>query len=133
MNEIKYLDTTYSPIVLPKRTTIFKPKLEFTHEINRIDAKNLSIEVKVFLSFIEQRDGSKHDIFNAKSKFLIKIEDELTNKDLFSIWDKSAKLLTAEYSKFEKKKKMNHMNIHVPDEKEIETFLSNLVAWYYSP
>jgi hypothetical protein len=133
MTEIEYLDTIYAPIVLPKRTTLFKPKLEFTHEINRIDAKTLSIEVRVFLSFIETRDGSKHDIFNSKSKFVIRVEDELTKKDLFEVWDKSAKLLTAEYSKFEKQKGMNHMNIHVPDEKEIETFLSNLVAWFYSP
>lgn len=133
MNNINYITTTFSPIVIPKFEGLAAPKIRVTHEIDRLNAKSLNISITVFLTLNEIGGNLKFEIFNALSKYHIDIISELSVDDLFYIWSQSANYLTKEYNRFEISKNMRPTNIHVPDKKELNHHLKNIVAWFYSP
>lgn len=133
MNKIEYFGTTFSPITIPKFDGIAAPKLRFTHDIDRLSAKSINISVTVFLTLNEIGGNSKFEIFNATSKFLVDIINELTVDDLFYIWTQSANYLTKEYNRFEISQNLRPITIHIPNKQELTPYLTNIIAWFYSP
>ncbi len=133
MNEITHEGSTTQLIInIPPYDGLGSFRLEYKHELRKPFPYLLKIALTVNLYLEEIGGNKKFKITSALCKYRIKVNDELTVKDLASVWYKSASHVVKSFNDFEEKRFGKKNEINFSTEEEFEKLLSPHVQWFYN-
>lgn len=133
MISIDELSKAYSLVEIPRWDGLAEPKIKYEHELDRKNEKRLLVKLVTSIEIHSVADDKVFKLFFCTYNYRVNITKSLTPKDLFSVWEKSAKDITKAFNKFERSKGMRVTNISYPNFEAEKDFYQDLVAWFYSP